>query len=230
MKILLSVVFLALSLVAFPAQSGFIPKDPWRAFEDGTNYAGGPGWFEFYGKVVSVTDQGVLINGRWSIPGDPSLEQFDGFGHFALGQIFFVKHFPYAVVDDQFLGLGENYAARMSDRYSYTTALGAKATVTCFDYGQVWTAPPPKPLTSDQIAEIQEREAAQKAAAAAKALKFNQDAADRGDAYGQLRMGERYRDGDGVPRDFAKAREYLSKAADQGNADAAREIIALPLH
>jgi TPR repeat protein len=41
-------------------------------------------------------------------------------------------------------------------------------------------------------------------------------------------MGERYRDGDGVERDLAKARIYLRKAADAGSPAAAEELKKLP--
>jgi TPR repeat protein len=58
--------------------------------------------------------------------------------------------------------------------------------------------------------------AAQKAARA-NGLRWNQEQAAKGDAYGMLRMGERYRDGDGVPRDLTKAREYLTKASAAGS-------------
>lgn len=66
-----------------------------------------------------------------------------------------------------------------------------------------------------------------KQAAAEKALRFNQDAAAKGDAFGLLRMGERYRDGDGVEQDLAKAKEYLQKAADAGSPTAAEELSKL---
>jgi hypothetical protein len=61
-----------------------------------------------------------------------------------------------------------------------------------------------------------------------RAIKFNQDAADKGDAYGLMRMGERNRDGDGVPKDLAKAKDYLTKAAAAGSPDAADELKQLP--
>jgi len=57
-----------------------------------------------------------------------------------------------------------------------------------------------------------------------KILEFNQEAADRGDAYGLLRMGERYRDGEGVPKDFEKAKNYLTKSAAAGSQTAADEL------
>jgi TPR repeat protein len=68
---------------------------------------------------------------------------------------------------------------------------------------------------------------AQKQATAARVLKLNQDAAAKGDLFGLLRMGERYRDGDGVEKDLAKAKEYLQKAADAGSPTAVDELSKL---
>jgi TPR repeat protein len=59
------------------------------------------------------------------------------------------------------------------------------------------------------------------------ALKYNQDQADKGDPYGLLRVGERYRDGDGVPKDLDKARDYMTKAAAAGSTTAADELSKL---
>jgi hypothetical protein len=58
-------------------------------------------------------------------------------------------------------------------------------------------------------------------------LKSHQDLANQGDAYGELRMGLRYRDGDGVPRDLSQAREWLQKSADQGDTEAAVALAKL---
>jgi hypothetical protein len=68
-------------------------------------------------------------------------------------------------------------------------------------------------------AEAKAKAIAQKQAAAARALKANQDAAAKGDSFGLMRMGERYRDGDGVEKDLVKARDYFEKsfAADTNN-------------
>ncbi|MGO9477046.1 MAG: tetratricopeptide repeat protein [Limisphaerales bacterium] len=78
-----------------------------------------------------------------------------------------------------------------------------------------------------QLEADQEKATATKKHAADVALKSNQDAAAKGDAYGLLRMGERYRDGDGVEKDLAKAREYLQKSADAGSPTAAEELSKL---
>ena len=76
------------------------------------------------------------------------------------------------------------------------------------------------------------RVAAAKADAAKKVIqdrvfKSNLDQAAKGDAYGLLRMGERYRDGDGVEKDLAKAKDYLTKAVAAGSPTAADELSKL---
>jgi hypothetical protein len=53
--------------------------------------------------------------------------------------------------------------------------------------------------------------------------------AEKGDAYGEYCLGTRYRDGFGVPKDLAKAREWLGKAASQGFGNAVRELHVLAL-
>jgi TPR repeat protein len=60
--------------------------------------------------------------------------------------------------------------------------------------------------------------------AAARALAENEDQAARNDLYGQLRMGERYLVGDGVPQNSKLARAYLRQAADQGSPTAIIEL------
>src|ERR1700677_4097531 len=60
--------------------------------------------------------------------------------------------------------------------------------------------------------------------AAARALAENEDQAARNDPYGQLRMGERYLGGDGVPQNATRARAYLRQAADQGSPTAIIEL------
>jgi len=58
--------------------------------------------------------------------------------------------------------------------------------------------------------------AAQKAACA-NALEWNQEYAAKGNAYDLLRMGERYRAGDGVRKDLTKAHAYFTKASAAGS-------------
>ncbi len=71
--------------------------------------------------------------------------------------------------------------------------------------------------------------AAQSAAvwASARALAENERMAAQNDPYGQLRMGERYLKGDGVPKNPALGRAYLRQAADQENPTAMEELKSL---
>jgi hypothetical protein len=110
-----------------------------------------------------------------------------------------------------------------------------------WDLGTVPTAEDLRKLKADmedqqraaqKALDDQRRAAAEKADAAkkavqAKVLKSNQDLADKGDAYGLLRMGESYRDGEGVPKDLAKAKDYLTKAAAAGSPTATDELSKL---
>jgi hypothetical protein len=82
---------------------------------------------------------------------------------------------------------------------------------------EVRCGPRPRPISPEQKAEGEGR-----------ALQWNQELADKGDAYGQYRMGTRFLNGEGVPKDLEKAREYLSKAAAQGDPSAAAELAKLP--
>ena len=79
-----------------------------------------------------------------------------------------------------------------------------------------------KELNPTDQARIQAMDEAQ-----TKALAWDQLQAEQGDAYGQLRMGERYRDGDGVAKDLVMARSWLSKSAYQGNSHAIKALSKL---
>jgi hypothetical protein len=89
---------------------------------------------------------------------------------------------------------------------------------------------PLPPLTKEEtdLQAAAKSKADQRTAVLNRVLRSNQDAAAQGDAYGLLRMGERYRDGEGVDKDLAKARNYLQKAADAGSLTASNELSALP--
>ena len=75
---------------------------------------------------------------------------------------------------------------------------------------------------------IKNKQAARKKVSEAKTIQWNQEQAEKGDSFGLLRMGERYRDGDGVPKDLNKARDYLNKAAVAGSSFAQDELKQLP--
>mgnify|MGYP000370201989 CR=1 FL=1 len=49
---------------------------------------------------------------------------------------------------------------------------------------------------------------------------MNQKAATQEDAIAQFNLGRKYYNGNGVKKDYLKAKELWEKAADQGNVDA----------
>ena len=204
-----------------------VPRDPYRVVDGSvwnlTGIDSQNGWVGFSGKVLEVQPTGVRVEGYYTGYGYGDAE-------------FFVQDFPYQVAEGETLqddAVSKTfYCAKKSGTYTYSTAIGGSRTIRKLEYGTIYVPPP---LTSEQI------EAANKAAAAAKenekkkadegrarALKLNQSAADKGDAYGLLRMGERYRDGEGVEKDLVKARDYLAKAVTAGSPSAQAELDALP--
>ena len=94
------------------------------------------------------------------------------------------------------------------------------------DFGQY--GQPSKKETNIASADSRKNNANAKADAAARVLKWHQDLANAGDPFGECQMGLRYRDGNGVPRDLAKAREWLAKAAEHGDTDAVSLLARLP--
>jgi TPR repeat protein len=56
------------------------------------------------------------------------------------------------------------------------------------------------------------------------AFGFYLKAAEQGDADAQFRLGEMYRNGQGVEKDLKSASEWLRKAASQGNENARRNL------
>jgi TPR repeat protein len=64
----------------------------------------------------------------------------------------------------------------------------------------------------------------QKQAMADMLLKRDQELAAHGDVYGLLRMGQRCRDAENVPRDLTQAKKYLQQAADAGSSTAMEEL------
>lgn len=197
--------------VAFAGVTESLNYEPWRIVNGVTNRTSIK-WATFNGRVLQVHPTGVRFEGYYT--------PLDGGGDY-FGE-FFVRNFPFDVAEKDIIGT-ENQQPMVAfpvGSYSYTTVLGASRTIRQLDYGKVWIAPFPKPPTPEQLATAKAAEAKRKSAVAAATLKYNQDQAAAGNAYGQLRMGERYLKGDGVEKDEAKAREYLQKSAAQGNAEA----------
>jgi len=171
-----------------------------------------PVWYGFglEHEVIQVLRDGLLVS---EVHGNGNLDD-----------PFFVTNYPgfKSLVDNQKI----EFLALRTGSYRYTDTLGAIKTVPFYDYGipvsitELNAALHPSPSPEQRAASAQ-AQAEKNRALLAPALKYYQGLADQGDAFGQFRMGEFYRDGDAVPKDLSKAKEYFTKAAAQGNQAAA---------
>lgn len=238
MKIILVLIIAAAS---FRCLGGDVlyPKDITRKMPDGSitvcdGLDGKNGWVSFEGKVLEVQSGGIRIQGAYA--GEPASGV--SYGYIRLDgedlgneKEFFVAHFPYDVAEGDWIGDNRRtktfYMAKEDGTYTYSTVLGGSRTIRKLEYGTPYTPPPPPPPTPEQIAAAKAKVAADKKANDEKGLKYNQELAAKGDPYGLLRMAERYRDGDGVPKDLAKARDYFAKAVTAGSPSAADELLKL---
>lgn len=202
-----------------------MPIDPLRRIGGLTVAANGAGWAKFWGKVVSTEPEGLLVAGSYSRgPRPPSMsgngdDAAGGYTNVALAfsGTFLVTNFPQGRRSGDTIRIAEAWWARLSG-----VARISGTNVHRLDYGEAMVMTEEEKAAAKAAA--QEAVENQRQALADKALKANQDAADKGDSYGQFRMGERYRDGDGVAKDPAKAREYFAQAAAQGDSQAASAL------
>jgi hypothetical protein len=190
-------------------------EHPWRVVGGVTNSVLAQGWVHFYGRVLGIESNRVHVEGRYSAP----------FGREAGYGDFFVLNFPYQVTEnDAILDAPVHHMAKLSGIATCESVQGTPRTIPNLDYGLVCDPPdPPKP-PSAAIAAMKDAAAQKKAEVAARTLKHHQELAEQGDPYGQYHLGLRYAIGDGVEKDLAKARDWLTKAAAQGQSEAAEEL------
>ena len=185
---------------------------PWRVV-DGETQQVTVGWCTFSGTILDNWPKGVRVQGEYHTM-YPS-----GAVHFT-GQ-FFVKGYPYPARPNTPVEL--HLAAKPSEMFTLEAPrLQRTFTLQALDFGLPCDAPPVDTNAVQAKAESTKQSANERILAA------NEAAAAQGDPYGLLRMGERYRDGDGVEVDMDKARNYLSRAAAAGDLTASNELAALP--
>ena len=185
------------------------PLAKWIAMDNRKVKNPSPEWKFTRAKVLSVPKDGLLVylGSAWN------------------ETVYFVTNYPGNLADDQPIHF---WAVDVRQNYKYRAASGETKTVRTLDCGTPYIPPLP---TKEQI-ESAKAAAAQAAsqrkaatqAAEQRALEWNQKQAAKGDAFGEFRMGERYRDGDGVEQDLSKAREFFQKSAEQGNAAAVQAL------
>jgi TPR repeat protein len=181
-----------------------LENHPWRMIDGVTQQVNGA-WCVFSGTIshARAGTTFVFVNGEFH-------PIYPGQGIPFSGQ-FIVRNYPYEAADGD-----------MVPRFMTAIPAGVvnlrQRSMHCLDFGVICAAPGSSP----------EEIAAAKKAGDDKALAANEVAAAHGDAYGLLRMGERYRDGDGVETNLDLARNYLSRAAAAGDMTASNELAALP--
>jgi hypothetical protein len=189
----------------------------WRVINGFTNQVTDK-WVQFSGTVLEVHDGGVRIQG-WFVTLDGA-QNFNG--------EFFVAGFAGNVAQDDPLDGRTVWHALPGGVYKYNTVSGGTRTLHQLIYGTPCAAPQksPEQIWAEELA-AQKNLARKKTEGAAAALKANLSQCAAGDAYGQLRMAERYRDGDGVATNLSRARALFEMSADQDNPTAVRELAQL---
>lgn len=187
-------------------QKTFVPTDPWRVMNDKTNFAKGGDWVQFEGRVAKVSGDGIELQGTF---GEPLFYLLPNNGGATTG-MFMLNNYPRAVAVGQVLSRNDKLVAFKA---------GSKEDMPLLDYATVYVPQ----LTEEQKAAI----ASSKSKTDAKVLAWHKELADKGDAYGEYKMGLRYENGDGVDKDLDKAKELLGKSAAQGDKDAADELAKL---
>jgi len=188
-------------------QANFIPTDPWRVLNEKTNYVKGAEWVQFEGHVTTVSASGLVLQGWFGEPLCYLLPNNGG----ATTTTFFLSRYPRRVAVGQLLSRNDRLVAYKS---------GSKDDLPNLDYGTVYVPE----LTDEQKAAL----AAAKAKKESSVLAWHKELAEKGDAYGEYKMGVRYLNGDGVDKDPAKGRDLLAKASAQGYKDATDELAKLP--
>jgi hypothetical protein len=227
-----------------------IPRDPWREIYGEKKFAMSPDsdFVKFDGQILETAQNGIRLKGNFG--NNTAVEFFlIGFPYtLAEGDTIDSSKIYMALIDGNFSYITTDGSGRTLPKLNYgkpcprpqnADEVEAKARqLTQEEESQISAAKlnaiakRNDALTANevfndfqtQVDNYKKAKILAQNAPQARALKFNQDLADKGDAYGLLRMGERYRDGDGVPKDLNKAREYFTKAIAAGSPPAAEEL------
>jgi TPR repeat protein len=229
----------------FSDSKKLIPRDPWREIYGEKKYvmSAGSGFVKFSGQIQEITLKGIRI---WGEYGDADNVEFFLINfpyHFGEGESIDPTKIYAALDDGKFSYITEDGYAKTLPKLNYghpcvkpknaDSVEKAAQQLTPQEESQLNFAEfSAKEKTESAVAAQQrlqnfldELEAAHTAAiqkikaAQALALKNDQEQADKGDRIALRRMGERYRDGEGVQKDLAKADEYFKKADEATKAE-----------
>ena len=203
-----------------------IPRDPWREIYGEKKYmSADSGFVKFSGQIQEIAQNGIRVFGQWG--NSPNIE-------------YFVLNFPYHFGVGESIDPTKIYAAFEDGTFHYITEDGYAKTLPKLNYGNPCTKPENglsietaaqqlnaedneqiKNATKNAASKQADLDAAQKAlrdflgaieAAQDLALKNDQEQAGKDDPAALRRMGERYRDGEGVEKNLVKSAEYFKRA------------------
>ena len=177
------------------------PIDPFRREGDLKVAANGPGWVKFWGKVTGADGVRLIVSGGFTNKG----------GGFSGSYV--VLNFSKETSPGDVISWDKPYWAKEE-----ADAMVGRTNFHVLNYEA------PYQLTAGELAAKASALEEKRAELVARALEADERAASAGDVFAELQMGKRYRDGDGVAKDPAKAREWFAKAAAKGNADAQRAV------
>lgn len=231
-----------------------IPPDPWRHILGAKKYVKSyrSGFVNFDGTILQTTTNGILVEGNCEgISTNFFVENFPCGNNYSNGDSIPAHNNYVALPDGFFTFIGDDGLIHSVPKLNYGQPCSPPGDANAIEAAAQKLNPNEERQINQAKGDLERKKSAAEAAAialqqfsqavdaekeaaiqaknapATRALKFNQALADKGDPYGLLRMGERYRDGDGVPKDLTKAREYLTKAVKAGDPTAASELAGL---
>jgi hypothetical protein len=209
----------------------FLSKDPVQWESNGRKKVFADGWFMSTGRVVEVQKLGIRVRGYCNYFAETRGHVVDyqngvrAFIKEPKEMIFFVANYPYPVAENDQITM---CVAKEAGIYTYNTVSGGSASIHKFDYGSVTSRPVAPTPTAEELQSAKAADQIKKMETKAKLLQSDKEMAEKGDSYHQRRMGERFRDGEGVEKNLTKAHTWLALAAGQGANEAARELHELP--
>jgi hypothetical protein len=230
-----------------------LPKDPWRKIDGKPIFATGSGFYGYTGKVLQTTSEGILFQSYPSL--DKLFIRNFPYVYTDGAEISFeaLPSTPYSytsvlggdnVVNSADYGIPcsppdnahevEEAAFRITPEEQQQIKKSADSALAEIEKAKAEYETAKQNLHdfyqkfADARQAVMDAQAKKKKEIADKALKYNQDLADKGDAYGLQRMAERYRDGEDVEKDLAKARDCFQKAISAGSETASNELVNLP--
>jgi hypothetical protein len=193
-------------------------------------------WKHFDGECLTVLSDGIIlqeveVNRVYKTDPVPYNQSIGAYGapptrHLVSetrepGKRFFVRNYPSSLMPTT--GKRIEGLAMQTGVFQH-----GNETLEQWDYGADFT-PQPHKATPEEVAAARTEADRKKAEMDAATLKFELENSEKGSDLYQYRVGLRYLNGNGVSKDLAKARDYLSKAAAEGNKEAAAELAKLPV-